>query len=212
MVTQHYVWWDRLVDDLATELLLHKSVGSIEDYGMQMQHRHHQVFAVWIRVRNFELHFAVFPNTLEGVYPNIQYAENNAIGYVWSIKDQVTAEELCLEMFCCIADREEIHASEAECLGRIHSYGYSNAYAASLQEDLHGVDVYIPYKGILVPLQLKQSAKGQSEHKRYHPQIPSLVYSNYQCDQMVERSCIERILYDYANGYIAHLNVHIANI
>lgn len=207
ITTQTQLWWGRLVDDLATELALHKAVGSIIDFTVQRQFEKNYMIDVLIRVKEIGLHFTILPNTLRGTYEKIEYGERVATGYAWSVLETVTAEEICWEIFSCVADREEERASEVHCIERIQSYGYTDARIATFEEDMMGIDIQVPYKDIVVPLQLKQSAIGQFEHKKNYPRIPSLVYSNYQCNVQVEKRCMEMILKDYMRGYVAHMNV-----
>jgi|GEM_PF-6890146 hypothetical protein len=212
ITTQTQLWWGRLVDGLTTELTLYMAVGSIKDFSIQTQLLHSHIIDVQIHVREVILHFAILPNTLAGVYEKIEYGERTATGYAWSVLESVAPEELCWEIFSCIADREEEKVSEMFCLERIRSYGYTKAIIATFEEDMRGIDIQVPYKGILVPLQLKQAAKGQFEHKKHYPHIPSLVYSNYQCNAHVEKRCLEMILEDYMRGIVTHLNVHTLNL
>lgn len=192
-------WWFLLEEETIKALDAYKQCGVLQKYHtIKNSISEGTEFTVSITLNNCTLVYDLFRGKKWDEH-HINFLRN-PMGYTLNVTDEATAEEICWGILETFNEREEEYAREMEFADLFEGTYY--ATHAEIMDEFLGIDVWLHGPSGCVPIQLKSSAYGQTEHKKHYPGIPSLVYNSGKQKYAIELA--KKIYQAYQKGEILH--------
>lgn len=167
-------WWSLLEEEVIKTLELYKSLGAIKEFNIILNETLNKgvELTVVVTIEERTLTFDIFRS--EKLNSNLK-ALNGLVGYSFLVSKETTADEVCWEIFACFNERANEYQIEISFCS-LFSNGFRADHASIKEDIIDGIDVYIHGKSGKMPLQLLNNNLSQFEHRRDHPNIPSIIY------------------------------------